>query len=239
MAVGYASGELIKEDFRTIKDSDSHGWVQVYFPEYGWIDFEPTPKWDKLDRSFNRRGLFGLEQTGVSKLDIDDNLSLDSIDDFLEPECAIENEFDFPYCDDDILEEAAIVGNTTDSSNIPYSIIIALLFIIIIPIMGWIMWIMGLRGKLVGEKQYIKMMRLATLAGIPLLATQTPIEYGVAISESLPSIRESVTNIARDFARNQYGDFKLELDLSRAESDWIKIRKALISRILSFKFLTK
>ena len=28
---------------RTVRDTDSHGWVQVYFPGYGWIDFEPTP----------------------------------------------------------------------------------------------------------------------------------------------------------------------------------------------------
>ena len=26
----------------TYKNSDAHAWVQVYFPGYGWIDFDPT-----------------------------------------------------------------------------------------------------------------------------------------------------------------------------------------------------
>ena len=28
-----------------MRDSDSHGWVQAYFPGHGWMDFEPTAKW--------------------------------------------------------------------------------------------------------------------------------------------------------------------------------------------------
>lgn len=26
-----------------VKESDAHTWVEVYFPQYGWIPFEPTP----------------------------------------------------------------------------------------------------------------------------------------------------------------------------------------------------
>ena len=46
LAAGYAAGEIPEGGGRrAVRDSDSHGWTQVYFPEYGWIDFEPTPKW--------------------------------------------------------------------------------------------------------------------------------------------------------------------------------------------------
>jgi len=51
MAAGYAPGELNEYGQRVIRDSDSHGWVQVYFPDYGWIDFEPTPNWPQHERS--------------------------------------------------------------------------------------------------------------------------------------------------------------------------------------------
>jgi transglutaminase-like putative cysteine protease len=27
---------------RTVRQRDAHAWVQVYFPGYGWIDFDPT-----------------------------------------------------------------------------------------------------------------------------------------------------------------------------------------------------
>ncbi len=41
---GYAKGEFdagIKA-FR-VTPADAHAWVEVYFPDYGWVEFEPTP----------------------------------------------------------------------------------------------------------------------------------------------------------------------------------------------------
>ena len=238
MAVGYASGELIEENYRSIKDSDSHGWVQVYFPGYGWIDFEPTPKWDKLDRSFDRKGMLGVGESAFSDLLLDNNLSLDSIDDFIEPECSVENEFDFPFCDEDTLEEPTVQPDAPNFQDFPYPIVIGLAFIIVSTLI-WLMWYMSLRGRSLVEKQYIKMMRLATLGGIPLRNTQTPIEYGTVIGDLVPSIRESVTNITWNFAANQYSSMKFELDPSSVESEWKNIRKALLTRILGFKFFSK
>ena len=51
LAAGYAPGEFEPDvGLRAIRDTDSHGWVQVYFPGYGWIDFEPTTRWPGHDR---------------------------------------------------------------------------------------------------------------------------------------------------------------------------------------------
>lgn len=36
----------------TIRDAAAHAWVQVYFPGYGWIDFDPTPGGRKLIAPF-------------------------------------------------------------------------------------------------------------------------------------------------------------------------------------------
>jgi protein-glutamine gamma-glutamyltransferase len=30
-------------DFFLIRESDAHSWVEVYFPTYGWVSFDPTP----------------------------------------------------------------------------------------------------------------------------------------------------------------------------------------------------
>ena len=46
---GYTEGTLDNtlasaegEDVYTITNDNAHSWVEVYFPEYGWIPFEPT-----------------------------------------------------------------------------------------------------------------------------------------------------------------------------------------------------
>ena len=54
LAAGYSSGTDQREfNYRNVKDSDSHGWTQVYFPGHGWIDFEPTPAWPIQARGLN------------------------------------------------------------------------------------------------------------------------------------------------------------------------------------------
>ena len=41
---GFQMGEYSEiSDFYTVRQSDAHSWVEVYFPKYGWIAFDPTP----------------------------------------------------------------------------------------------------------------------------------------------------------------------------------------------------
>ncbi len=44
LAGGYAPGEFDPNTgIYTIRESSAHSWPEVYFPSYGWIEFEPTP----------------------------------------------------------------------------------------------------------------------------------------------------------------------------------------------------
>jgi transglutaminase-like putative cysteine protease len=56
MAVGYAQGDLDAEASSNqqqtfvVKANDAHTWVEVYFPDYGWVEFEPTAQQPPLRR---------------------------------------------------------------------------------------------------------------------------------------------------------------------------------------------
>ncbi|WP_277554863.1 transglutaminase TgpA family protein [Halobaculum limi] len=41
--VGYTSGQQVAEDEWVVRGLDSHAWVEVYFPDHGWVRFDPTP----------------------------------------------------------------------------------------------------------------------------------------------------------------------------------------------------
>ncbi len=42
IAIGYAQGEQVNEGEFLIRQSDAHAWPEVFFPKYGWVEFEPT-----------------------------------------------------------------------------------------------------------------------------------------------------------------------------------------------------
>lgn len=61
LAVGFAQGDpnLQRETnsqitFYTVRERDAHAWPEVYFPNYGWVEFEPTGNQDPLERPQER-----------------------------------------------------------------------------------------------------------------------------------------------------------------------------------------
>jgi protein-glutamine gamma-glutamyltransferase len=43
VVVGFATGEEVSPHTWAVRDEDAHAWIEVYFPGYGWIPFNPTP----------------------------------------------------------------------------------------------------------------------------------------------------------------------------------------------------
>jgi transglutaminase-like putative cysteine protease len=40
---GYTPGQRVARDEWVVRGLDSHAWVEVYFPDTGWVRFDPTP----------------------------------------------------------------------------------------------------------------------------------------------------------------------------------------------------
>lgn len=45
--VGYAPGTRVANDTYAVRALDAHAWVEVYFPDVGWVRFDPTPAADR------------------------------------------------------------------------------------------------------------------------------------------------------------------------------------------------
>jgi len=65
MAVGFAEGGYDQEArVYIVRGLDAHAWPEVYFPETGWVEFEPTANQDPLIRPNRPDANLGLTPTG-------------------------------------------------------------------------------------------------------------------------------------------------------------------------------
>ena len=120
-ASGYAEGTYDPETgYYLITERDAHTWVEVYFPQYGWIEFEPTAGESILDRPSGAE----LQDSGL--IPGMDDISLED-DEFLFDD-ALDFEEEFPQ--DIIGPVTGIGGLPTRSPLIATSVAVVLLTLI-------------------------------------------------------------------------------------------------------------
>lgn len=54
MATGYSTGQSVGDDEYVVRGLNSHAWVEVYFPDEGWVTFDPTPSGPREDTRADR-----------------------------------------------------------------------------------------------------------------------------------------------------------------------------------------
>ncbi|MFC7197365.1 DUF3488 and DUF4129 domain-containing transglutaminase family protein [Halosimplex aquaticum] len=70
LAVGYTPGERVAEDEWVVRGYNAHSWVEVYFPEVGWVRFDPTPAGPR--RSAEQQELTRARENNRTDVDLND-----------------------------------------------------------------------------------------------------------------------------------------------------------------------
>ncbi|MEF8853088.1 MAG: transglutaminaseTgpA domain-containing protein [Haloarculaceae archaeon] len=71
--VGYTTGQRVDRDEYVVRGYDAHAWVEVYFPDVGWVRFDPTPAGPR--RAVEGESL--AEARENNRTDVDTNETLD------------------------------------------------------------------------------------------------------------------------------------------------------------------
>ncbi len=226
IATGYTPGDKVQgQDLYIVIDSDSHAWVEVYFPDHGWIAFEPTPgdslpQFSVPDAAFNASLTAGEDlaaSPGPTCIDI-----IDILDD-----CAEVLGSELPQA------QGASQGILGSGPRTWVWMLVALgiLLLSLGPI--WFGWRRLMSPSEDPKAVFGRLSMLAGLATLAPVAHQTPFQYRDRLTVALPAQSKELSTIFESYVRNLYG----RKDLTRIERGelveaWMRLRIPLFWRIL-------
>ena len=223
LVTGYSLGDKVPDqDVYMVTDKNSHAWVEVYFPRYGWILFEPTPG-REIPRAVRAVPSLGLDGSEGSALNPGDDVCEDEEED--------------EGCEEEGGPLAGSGGDSAKSTSfwtrqlvplLPWlSVILAT--VVVGSIAGWIFW---RRFMTPSPDPQITFRQLAFLGGLSSVGPadyQTPYQYRSRLDQEFPGQRENLAVIFNHYVSSLYGKKGLADDEEqRLVRAWMGLRLPML-----------
>jgi transglutaminase-like putative cysteine protease len=214
---GYALGEYDEpsQSYR-VRAANAHTWVEVYFPDYGWIHFEPTSAIPVAERPTSQSGnpLVPINEAERNPLDSE----LPQLPEGLE------------RADGLSIDELSEESSGFFASLVWWQ---AAIGVILLAIAGGALFA-GARynDRIEGDvdSSFLRLGQWARLLGIPWRATQTPYEQADSLLAVVPEGQEPVRNLSRQYVLRQFSPAKSIEDDFDPHQEWRELRPLLLKR---------
>lgn len=221
LATGYAVQEFDLNTHRYIvREKDAESWPEVYFPEYGWVEFSPFGGAPLVSRPFT-----GTDNGNLSDESPDIKFGAPIFAGGVGPE-------DIPGEGD--------LGAPLKIKH-PFNwlpVYLALTALAVLLIGGGFLrlaWEWGLRDLDPPAKTWEKTLRLARWTRLRPRPNQTPNEFAGDLTRRT-SLEAEPRAVAEQYARTRYGHKPLSAEeRSSLNGSWTRLRNRLIKRVLRLK----
>jgi hypothetical protein len=193
---GYLPGERVAGGAYEVDRGSRHAWVEVYFPEHGWIQFDPTP---------------GQEQRGSEPTRIEDGPPVDEGDPI--PETSFEPEpgaspSPSPDGQPEPSESPAVAVPPAPGGPGGLPDLAVLILVLLVGAAAVVVLALARLRHLPApeaDRAYRGVVGLATRLGYGPKPTQTVYEYVDTLSEVIPSARKDLTVVGEARVVSAYG----------------------------------
>ena len=197
------------------REKNAHLWVEVFFPGFGWIPFEPTANRDELQYGdFTPPPDATAESTPVPTP-------------VPTPEPAVAT----PAPAEQPAEPPATPPSgpqelLSNPARVAGWIGIALLALLLGgTIAAAVAWFSGFRGLSPISGMYARALRAGNWLGVPPAASLTPHEFAERVGRAAPSAQGPVRTVSEIYTQELYGSTRPDADqLQRARSAWRELR---------------
>ncbi|MDP6102531.1 MAG: transglutaminase domain-containing protein, partial [Dehalococcoidia bacterium] len=192
-----------------VRDKDSHSWPEVYFPDVGWVPFEPTPIYTTRVRGLPASPFFGgglFEDSNGDGLSEDPNgeEDLDGLGGLpgLEGEEQLIDSPGGPLSGGQgpLAPPLRYFGTPLGMGGALFA-----LFLVVGAILMRVLWMRQYGGLGLGQTVFQRVYRLATFLGHPSPPSQTALEFSHSLSMLIPDARGDIDLVSNSFVRQRYG----------------------------------
>ena len=216
---GYALGDY-DEPSRTyrVRAVNSHTWVEVYFPDYGWIHFEPTASIPVAERPSN---LTGTLSSIVNEAPAPEPESL------LPPEDLEDVERASGLLGDETADGArtGLLGNAT---WIQITIGVLLLTIAGVTLFAGVNFNRRIEADV--SRSYVRLGDWARFLGIAWRETQTPYEQAENLVAVVPDSQQPVRSLTRQYVLQRFSSSKAAEDDFDPSREWRQLRPIFLKK---------
>jgi transglutaminase-like putative cysteine protease len=216
MAAGYSLGEYDPDigAYRQ-REYDAHSWPEVFFPKYGWVEFEPTAADPRIARPSAPPPSASTANSSNDNQQRNDRLPDENL---LEPQ---------------IGGGASLAGLGRHNITLWVWGALGLLgMLLLFALAGWLLWRRAYQGLSLASATYARMLRFAAWLGQPAEPSQTPHEYAGQLASAIPEGGPAIGRIADIYVLERFAEVPPdEVEASALQEAWLSLRRVLLEHI--------
>ncbi len=209
-----------------VRQENAHSWPELFFPNYGWVRFEPTPSEPASSRPETTLATASPTDMAGGGSDLQ-ALSFDT------------------STRDKLLLDQPLDGSSLGPSSVgdpiqgpsAWQFAVAAVALALLAVAATVAWRRGVSRLSPAEWAYLQMCAMAGLLGWRLRPSQTPSEYGQLLAKVSPDIRSDVDLVVNSYVEETYSE-RTPGASSDAWQSSQRLRKKLPLLLLRRRFLS-